>query len=164
MPDPGPRSFAAFARHAPGVRRGATVAALGVVVALAGCASNGDSAEHVYKLYPGPGRPDAELAIVELRPPVHAIRIDGLRMAAHDYQSATLLPGEHRIAWEATFGVSVLVNPAMHDRAEFEKTVTLAAGRRYLIRADRTTGHGYRMFLWIEDAASREVVAGTRKP
>lgn len=117
----------------------------------------------VYKLYPGPERPDSELATLAFGDRVYTMEVDGLKVSSGDYSEVKLLPGEHRINWGATFGVSVMVNPAMFDRADAEQVVKLAAGHRYRVQADRTTGAGYRMFVWIEDAASGEVVAGQKK-
>lgn len=148
------------------VRAARWLASAIAVAAIAACAGPGkpDVAQHTYKLYPGPARPQAELAVVELRIPVQAVRIDRLLVSADDYRIVELPPGEHHIAWEAAFGVSVMVNPAMQDSAALERTLHLAAGHRYLVRADRTYGQGYRMYLWIEDAKTGEVLAGTRKP
>jgi hypothetical protein len=48
-------------------------------------------------------------------------------------------------------------------RCRVNNNVTnLVAGHTYIIQADRTTGYGYRMYLWIEDAETGEVVAGTK--
>ena len=56
-----------------------------------------------------------------------------------------------------------MVNASGFDSAETDKMATLAVGHTYSIEADRTTGHGYRMFLWIEDGETGEVVAGVKK-
>jgi hypothetical protein len=45
-----------------------------------------------------------------------------------------------------------------------EALVTLAAGHIYTLKADRTTGPGYRMFFWIQDETSGESISGKPKP
>ena len=35
------------------------------------------------------------------------------------------------------------------------------AGHVYELHADRTTGPGFRVYMWIKDAATGEIVAGT---
>lgn len=130
---------------------------------MSACAGLSDGAGRVYKLYPGPERPDSEVATLAFGDRVYAMEVDGLEVSAGDYSEVKLLPGEHRINWGATFAVSVMVNPAMSDRADSERTVNLAAGKRYTVEADRTTGPGYRMFLWIEDTETGEAVVGHKK-
>ena len=60
--------------------------------------------------------------------------------------------------------ISVMVNPSMHDEGQEEVVVNLEAGHAYELHADRTTGHGYQFYFWIEDAQTGEVVAGAKKP
>lgn len=135
---------------------------LAIVTLVLGCAGTGEG--YRYKLYPGPARPDNELATLEFCKPALTFRVDGMRVEQSDYEVVDLLPGEHEIKWGAEFGVSLLVNPAGRDAVATEVTVELRAGHRYIVCADRTTGPGYRMYLWIEDAATHELVAGRRMP
>ena len=130
------------------------------VVISACCACH---SQYVYKLYPGPTLPDSNVATLKFGSGVHAVEIDGLRVSSADYGTIKLMPGQHRIQWESTFIVSVMVNASGFDSAETDKMATLAVGHTYSIEADRTTGHGYRMFLWIEDGETGEVVAGVKK-
>ena len=59
---------------------------------------------------------------------------------------------------------SRIVNSSgFHSTATIE-TVELEAGHSYTINADRTTGHGYGMYLWVSDDNSGIIVAGTKKP
>lgn len=116
-----------------------------------------------YKLYPGPVRPAAEFAIVQMGD-AGAAEFDGRAASARDWTEVHLLPGEHRIRWQTEFGVSAMVDPAMFVTGGNEASVTLAAGHVYSLRADRTTGPGYRLFFWITDDTSREIVAGEPKP
>ena len=78
--------------------------------------------------------------------------------------AAELLPGRYNIEWGRVFGSSVLVNPAGFAEYERSETLSLVAGHVYTLRADRTTGHGYRIYFWIEDETTNTVVAGTKMP
>ncbi len=91
-------------------------------------------------------------------------KIDGFKVERADYQQVLLLPGKHEIRWGKWFAISVMVDPSMLREGEGEVVADLLAGHTYELHADRTTGHGYKMFFWIEDAESGEVIAGTRKP
>lgn len=116
-----------------------------------------------YKLYPGPERPVTELAVVRMGE-ASAAEFNGRPVSSRDWTEVHLLPGEYTVRWQAGFGVSVLIEPSGYATGGRESRVCLDAGQTYRLRADRTTGHGYRMFFWIEDVATGAVVAGTRKP
>lgn len=131
-------------------------------VLLSAC--GGSHSKHAYKLYPGPVLPDSDVATLKFGNRVHAVEIDGLTVSSADYGEIKLKPGPHTIRWGTKFIVSVLINSSGFDSAIADNDVTLAAGHTYSIEADRTTGHGYRMYLWIEDAETGQVVAGTKKP
>lgn len=145
-------------------RTGSRAHAIGwlVILLLVACASA--DPRPVYKLYPGPVRPAAELATLHFEAAANAFRVDGLLVERGDWDSVELLPGEYVISWGKTFSVSPLVDPSGMGRAEETVRVELEAGHRYAVCADRTTGKGYRMFLWIEDWSTGEVVGGVRKP
>ncbi len=53
--------------------------------------------------------------------------------------------------WGAAFLVSVLIDADGFDHDETTNTVQLKAGHTYTIHKDRTTGHGYEMYLWMTD-------------
>lgn len=129
---------------------------------LLGCAS-GPAETLAYKLYPGPARPASEIAIVRLGDAA-ALEIDGRPVSRVDWTEVHVLPGSHRLRWQTEFGASVLVEPSGIAAGGREAEVALEAGRAYLLRADRTTGPGYRMFFWVEEAGSGRVVAGQAKP
>jgi len=116
-----------------------------------------------YKLYPGPVRPDSDLAIVRLGD-ADAAKFDDRIASRGDWSEVLLLPGEHLIEWQTEFGVSVLVEPSGFAMGGNEAKVMLLAGHVYTLRADRTTGPGYRMFFWIRDETTQQVVAGEAKP
>ena len=107
--------------------------------------------------------PIEELAAVELAG-VDFVVIDGLQVNRADYTRALLLPGKHQVAINKTFGFSVMVEPSMMGSFENALNVTLAAGKVYSVKGDRTHGHDYRIYLWIEEQESGEVVAGQKKP
>lgn len=116
-----------------------------------------------FKLYPGPERGDSELAIVRLGD-AGAAEFDGRLAAQGDWSEVRLLPGEHTIRWQTEFGVSVMIEPSGFATGGNEATVTLEAGHVYTLKADRTTGPGYRMFFWIRDNTAQRVIAGDPKP
>jgi hypothetical protein len=131
-------------------------------VGLAACAG-APRETFAYKLYPGPARPAAELAVVRLGD-AHHVLFDGRPVAQADWTAAHLLPGRHRIEWQSEFGVSVMLEPSGWVTGGDAAEVELMAGRTYVLRADRTTGYGDRLYFWIEDAATGAVVAGEPKP
>jgi len=135
------------------------VVALTSVLACA-CATNAPAPS--YKLYPGPVRPASELAIVHLGDAGTA-RFDGRVAERRDWSEVQLLPGEHTIEWIHEFGVSVMIEPSGFATGGDRATVTLEADHRYTLRADRTTGPGYRMYFWIVDDATGRVVFGEPK-
>ncbi len=131
------------------------------LITLGGCSTNND---FVYKLYPGPELPDSELATLRFGGQVFEARIDGLNVMRRDYGAIKVAPGRHTISYGAEFGVSVMVNPAMHDAIAADTTIELEPGRSYILQGGRTYGQGYTMYLWIEDAETGDVVGGVRKP
>jgi len=150
--------------------RGATCSVAGsvshaaalLILLLSGCTTL-----EVYRAYPGPDLPDAAVATVELKPGIFGkpwARIDGVDVDAEKFRSVKLLPGVHRIEWNRTFGVSYLVDPRMFAEYRHSATVTLEPGRTYRLQSDRTTGPGYRVYFWIEDAVTGNVVYGSKKP
>jgi len=116
-----------------------------------------------YKHYPGNTLEDHEIVKVRLKDAYFAV-IDGSQISRSDYEEVHMLPGVHKIQWGKVFAISVLVDPAMLREGEGSAVVDLKAGHEYDLYADRTTGHGYSMYFWIQDAESGEVVAGTKKP
>jgi hypothetical protein len=147
---------------------------LGILVAvvlLSGCyvgpetvsALSSDAGPQVYKLYPGGALAESEIVKVNLNDAYYAI-FDGFKVAKADYQQVLLMPGKHEIRWGNWFAISVMVDPEMLREGGGEAVAELIAGHTYELCADRTTGHGYKMFFWIQDSESGDVIAGTRKP
>jgi hypothetical protein len=133
-----------------------------MVIGLAGCAAR-SSETFAYKLYPGPLRPASELAIVRLGN-AHAVEINGRIVVNGDWTEVHLLPGVHDIRWQTEFGVSIMIEPSGSATGGSKARVEMAAGQVYVLRSDRTTGSGYRMYFWIEEAVGGRVIAGTPKP
>jgi len=132
------------------------------VALLLGCA--GRSTETIaYKLYPGPLRTPSEIAIVRLGD-AYTLEIDGRPVSQVDWTEVHVLPGTHVLRWQTEFLVSAMIEPTGFATGGREAVVALEAGHVYVVRADRTTGAGYRMFFWIEEADSGRVVAGKAKP
>lgn len=116
---------------------------------------------HVYKLYAGPLRPPAALAIVRLGDAA-AVEIDGRAAQRDDWSEVAIQPGAHRIRWRMTPGglISQGAEPLV---APGGIEVNFEAGHVYTLRA----GHArkaYRLHLWIEEANSATAVAGERPP
>ena len=126
-------------------------------------AISNNASPQVYKLYPGSELAESEIVQLNLEDAYYAY-IDGFKVERADYQQVLVLPGTHEIQWGKWFAISVMVDPAMFREGQGTAVADLHAGHIYELHADRTTGHGYRMFFWIEDAESGELIAGTRKP
>jgi hypothetical protein len=139
------------------------------VVLLAFLSACAGPPKETYIGYPGPERPQEEIATVRLGDAEWA-RIDNLEtpysdfhVRHHKYGELKLLPGSYRIEWGHVFAFSPLVNPAVRAEYKHDEAINLTEGRTYTLRADRTFGRGYRIFFWIEDATTGRVVAGTKK-
>jgi hypothetical protein len=137
-----------------------SVLGLALALTMSGCAAP----TRMYKLYPGPELPSEKLAILNLSDRVDQIRVDDITIRRGNYSSVALLPGTHKIEWEAEFLVSVMVNPSGWDKEEAAHIQDLLAGHSYTIHADRTTGPGYDIYLWLTDDATGHVIAGRPKP
>jgi hypothetical protein len=127
---------------------------------LCGCASLPDES---YKLYPGPEKSVEELAVIRLGN-AYIVRIDNMSASRSDWAEVHVLPGHHTIAWESNFMVSVMVNSSGWDKRAISMSVDLEAGHIYELKSDRTTGYGYKMYQWLEDLTSGEVVSGKKIP
>jgi hypothetical protein len=127
---------------------------------LSGCATHDGT---VYKLYPGQGKPQSEVATLELFNASSAV-IDGLHVSHGDYAKVHLLPGLHHIKWTSVHGVSVLIEPSGFAQQDSQSDIILEAGHTYRLRSDRTTGPGYSIYHWIEDITTDNVIAGHKKP
>jgi hypothetical protein len=139
----------------------ALVIILFICTTLGACATTSDQ---VYKLYSGPEKDDAELATLQFGSRVHELRIDGMSVRRSDYGSIKIAPGRHKIQFGAEFGVSVMVNPDGFDSVQSTEYVDLEAGHTYSVEFNRSYGHGYQTYLWVQDLESGENVAGARKP
>lgn len=142
--------------------KGSFGCALILLALLTGCASSPPRA--VYRAHFGTEPSESEVATLDLGEAAEAIIDDMYYVSRTRHDAVKLASGEHRIQWTSTFGVSVLVEPAGYASFGIVSKVRLEAGRTYRLSADRTTGHGYRVYLWIEDTATGQVIHGTKKP
>jgi hypothetical protein len=133
-----------------------------ILLSVAGCGMV--QSEEAYKFYPGPVQPDSQLATLVLDPAVPEIHINGFRVNSDDYGSIELLPDIYRLSWGSSYLVSVMVDSSGQGEAHIDTTAQLQAGCTYFVKFDRTTGHGYKIYLWIEEEQSGAVIAGERKP
>ena len=79
------------------------------------------------------------------------------------FHEAHLPPGSHDLSLTSFFMVSALIVPRGYiEPVSTTFTVDMQADHIYELHADRTTGHGFRVYFWIEDVTSQEVVAGTK--
>jgi hypothetical protein len=124
---------------------------------LVSCAQNKTSSL-TYKFYPGKTLQNSEVATLTFGERVDEFLVDGMKVKRTDFGSITLKPGVHEIEWKYRFAVSVLVNSTGWDEIEAATSIPLEAGHVYSINADRTTGRGYRMFLWISDETTGKQV------
>jgi hypothetical protein len=138
------------------------ITCLAVLALTTACAAT-STESHSYKLYPGPEQLAIELATMDISG-IDGIIVDGLQVKSRDYDKVLVLPGAHRVIIEKGFGFSVMVEPAMHGSFETSLEFYVEAGRSYKVKSDRTHGHGYRIFFWIEDVDSGDVIAGEKKP
>ncbi len=106
---------------------------------------------------------DAEIAIVEGKT-ARMLKIDGKELEHPNpdmyYASARLRPGLHAVTLNRWFVVSVLLVSRGYVDAVKTYSVNLQAGHVYELHADRTTGPGFRIAMWIKDATTGEIVAG----
>jgi hypothetical protein len=88
--------------------------------------------------------------------------IDGKKV--QDAGGVRLVPGDHTISYRWAFGGSVLLGPPIRHMSR-TGVVRVEAGHVYLVKGNREGHWGSpTLYLWIEDAASGEVVDGIRSP
>lgn len=134
------------------------------VIVCAGCAGR---TPDVHYGYLGEVRSGTEVAIVRgVTAALH--QIDGRELKHSDpdkyYREAQMPPGTHTVTLYRRFGVSVLIVAKGYIEAVSTFSVDLEPGHVYELHGDRTTGHGFRVYLWIVDATTGKVVAGQKKP
>ncbi|MGE5855539.1 MAG: hypothetical protein ACM34C_03160 [Syntrophaceae bacterium] len=148
------------------MKRGHFTAALGCALLLlsilSGCAAG--SPKGVYRAYYGIEPPESELATLDLGAAYELIIDDRYYVSGRKYGAVRLPAGPHRVWWATSFGVSVMVEPSGQAAFGIVSDVSLEAGHSYRLCADRTTGHGYRVYHWIEDRTAGRVVWGEKKP
>jgi hypothetical protein len=126
---------------------------------LAGASACATVPGETYRGYAGPARPAAAVATIDLGDASWA-RIEYAYAARPKHAVIEVPPGVHQIEWGRVFAVSVMINASGFAEHGTRATVTLEAGHRYRLGADRTHGPGYEVFLWIEDLTAQRVVAG----
>jgi hypothetical protein len=129
---------------------------------LVGCAT--DHPKEVYRGYYGIEPPVSVLTELDLGAAYEAVIDDMYYISKAKHDSVKLLAGVHRIKWSVVFGISVMVDARGYAAYETISNINLEAGHRYKLSADRTTGHGYKVFFWIEDVTTGNVVYGNKKP
>lgn len=139
------------------------LARLAVFILLAGCAT---STPDTYVEAGALETSESDIAIVRARTAAfHSLDGQRIKHPSPDkhYDEAKLTPAVHTLTLSRWFGVSVLLVPKGYiDAVSRPLTVELMPGRIYELHADRTTGPGFRIYFWIEDAETKELVAGER--
>ncbi len=119
----------------------------------------------VYEVQTVQDAPDAEIVIV-VGKSARILKIDGKELEHPNpdmyYASARLRPGLHAVTLNRWFVVSVLLVSRGYVDAVKTYSVNLQAGHVYELHADRTTGPGFHVAMWIIDATTGEVVAGQK--
>lgn len=123
------------------------------------------------QLYPGPEKPFSEVARICCRvAEVHGSLIgDKLRLDAVDGRSsgyfetwAEIAPGRHEIRYSYLRGIGAYPTPVLPLSSDEGRLIFNAQpGRGYILKATR---EGDRVWAWVEDEASRALVAGERPP
>lgn len=117
----------------------------------------------IYESHSVHDMPDAEIAIVRGKS-ASIGAIDGKRIEHSDpnkyYETARLLSGSHTVNLRRQFMVSVLLVMKGYIEADRSYSLNLEAGHVYELHADRTTGPGFRVYMWIKDATTGKLVAG----
>ena len=117
-----------------------------------------------YLGYYGVEPAENELATLDLGKAVQAIIDDMYFVSTQHYRTIKLIAGTHTIKWTAVFGVSVMIEPTGYASFKGISKINFEPGHTYKFFQDRTTGHGYRVYTWIEDVTTGKIVWGERKP
>ena len=141
---------------------------LGLYVSVVGLLS---ACQQPTQMYEGPQRPFSDIARICCRvAEVHGSLIGGkLRIDAIDGRDAgyfetwaEVLPGRHEVRFVYLDGILAYPAPVIPLSWEGGRLVFNAQpGRGYVLKASR---EGDRIWAWIEDEASRALVAGERPP
>jgi len=137
------------------------VASICSLLVLVGCAAEN---RQVYFAFSGPEARQAELATLDIKAAYELIIDDMYYVSKAKYDTVRLMPGVHRIKWKTRFGVSVMVEPSGYSAFYMVSDITVEAGHIYRLCSDRTTGHGYKVYCWIEDTTAGKIVWGEKKP
>jgi hypothetical protein len=129
---------------------------------VSGCGAG--SPKGVYRAHYGVEPPESELATLDMGAAYELIIDERYYVSGRKYGAVRLPAGPHRVWWATSFGVSVMVEPSGHAAFGIVSDVSLEAGHTYRLCADRTTGHGYRVYHWILDMTTGRIVWGEKKP
>ena len=133
-----------------------------IMLIISGCAAG--SPKGIYRAFYGIVPPESEFATLDMGAAYEMIIDDRYYVYGGKYGTVKLPAGTHRIKWSTSFGVSVMVEPSGYAAFDITSEVSLEAGHTYKFCAYRTTGHGYRVYHWIEDMTTGRIVQGEKKP
>jgi len=145
-----------------GLSKGVFLCTVLLLWLISGCAASGPKG--IYRAHYGVEPPESELATLDMGAAYEAVIDDRYYVSGGKYGSVKLPAGPHRIHWNTWFGVSVMVEPSGQAAFGIVSDISLEAGHTYRLCADRTTGHGYKAYHWIEDRTTGRIVYGEKKP
>jgi len=129
---------------------------------LTGCAPG--PTQGIYRAYFGAEPDERQLATIDMGAAYEAIIDDMYYVSRSEYGTVKLIAGVHKIKWATVFGVSVMVESRGYAAFGIISKVNFESGHVYKLCADRTTGHGYKVYSWIEDITTEKIVFGEKKP
>ena len=95
-------------------------------------------------------------------PSIDGVPIDALGSPYAGSGRAVLTPGRHEVVFEATHGGSV-AHCGMYTTRRFTLELDLGPGRSYLAQSQKRS-IDCSVYLWVEDEASPEILAGEPPP
>ena len=123
------------------------------------------------KLYPGPEKPFAEVSriccrVAEVRGSLigDKLRLDAIdgRDSGYFETWAEVTPGRHEVRYSYLTGIGAYPTPVLPLSSDEGRMIFNAQpGHGYILKATRQDG---KVWAWIEDEASRALVAGQRPP
>ena len=138
---------------------------------ISGCAST------PFKAYDGPDLPEHEAVLLDWSACGVScdITIDGRALPRHalfvtgrlPIERAWLKPGTHVIEFNGSFGYTGDFYIRRFVTYQNSATIPMRAGHRYAVIHKRKRGWGmgnFRDYLWIENATTGEIVAGSAPP
>ena len=78
------------------------------------------------------------------------------------YGEIKIMPGTYLVKWGRRFNISPMIKASGKEERVWSNNMTLEAGHIYTIHANRTVGHGYKIYSWITDDTVNQVIWGQK--